>query len=59
MFGEDIWIPGGKPTNNQLLLGAVGEWLARPESSTRRRCVRPSAEVATNKRRAGRYGRGD
>ncbi|MEZ0358056.1 wax ester/triacylglycerol synthase family O-acyltransferase [Mycobacterium sp. SA01] len=29
-FGEDIWIPGREPTNGQLLLGAVGEWLARP-----------------------------
>ena len=29
-FGEDIWIPGREPTNNQLLLGAVGEWFARP-----------------------------
>jgi len=29
-FGEDIWIPGREPTNRQLLLGAVGDWLARP-----------------------------
>ncbi|AKK26644.1 wax ester/triacylglycerol synthase family O-acyltransferase [Mycobacterium sp. EPa45] len=29
-FGEDIWIPSREPTNGQLLLGAVGEWLARP-----------------------------
>ncbi|MGY4710172.1 WS/DGAT/MGAT family O-acyltransferase [Mycolicibacterium sp. CBM1] len=29
-FGEDIWVPGREPTNGQLLIGAVGEWLARP-----------------------------
>ena len=29
-FGEDIWIPGREPSSRQLLLGAVGDWLARP-----------------------------
>ncbi len=30
MFGEDIWIPAREPGDAQLLLGAVGEWIARP-----------------------------
>ena len=29
-FGEDIWIPAREPSDRQLLLGAVGEWIARP-----------------------------
>jgi diacylglycerol O-acyltransferase len=29
-FGEDIWIPGREPGNAQLLIGAVGDWIARP-----------------------------
>jgi diacylglycerol O-acyltransferase len=29
-FGEDIWIPAREPNDRQLLLGAVGEWIARP-----------------------------
>ncbi|BBX17914.1 wax ester/triacylglycerol synthase family O-acyltransferase [Mycolicibacterium duvalii] len=29
-FGEDIWIPAREPSDNQLLLGAVGEWITRP-----------------------------
>lgn len=29
-FGEDIWIPGREPSDRQLLLGAVGEWITRP-----------------------------
>ncbi len=29
-FGEDIWIPGREPSNRRLLLGALGDWLARP-----------------------------
>ena len=29
-FGEDIWIPAREPGNAQLVLGAVGEWVARP-----------------------------
>ena len=29
-FGEDIWIPSREPSDRQLLLGAVGEWIARP-----------------------------
>jgi diacylglycerol O-acyltransferase len=29
-FGEDIWIPAREPSDRQLLLGAVGEWITRP-----------------------------
>jgi len=29
-FGEDIWIPGHDPSNIDLVLGAVGDWVARP-----------------------------
>ncbi|MCG7592683.1 WS/DGAT/MGAT family O-acyltransferase [Mycobacterium sp. C3-094] len=29
-FDEDIWIPGREPSDRQLLLGALGEWIARP-----------------------------
>ena len=29
-FGEDIWIPAREPGDARLLMGAVGEWVARP-----------------------------
>ena len=29
-FGEDIWVPAREPSDRQLLLGAVGEWITRP-----------------------------
>jgi diacylglycerol O-acyltransferase / wax synthase len=29
-FGEDIWIPGREPGTAQLVIGAVGDWIARP-----------------------------
>ncbi|MGL5444981.1 WS/DGAT/MGAT family O-acyltransferase [Mycobacteroides stephanolepidis] len=29
-FGEDIWVPGHEPSANELIAGAVSEWLARP-----------------------------
>ncbi|MGD9618355.1 MAG: wax ester/triacylglycerol synthase family O-acyltransferase [Mycolicibacterium sp.] len=29
-FGEDIWIPSREPSDRQLVLGALGEWIARP-----------------------------
>jgi diacylglycerol O-acyltransferase len=29
-FGEDIWIPGREPGTASLVLGAVGDWIARP-----------------------------
>ncbi|MDF3337163.1 wax ester/triacylglycerol synthase family O-acyltransferase [Mycolicibacterium septicum] len=31
-FGEDIWIPAREPSDRQLVLGAIGEWIARPTS---------------------------
>ncbi|MGV0775467.1 WS/DGAT/MGAT family O-acyltransferase [Mycolicibacterium elephantis] len=46
-FGEDIWIPAREPSDRQLLLGAVGEWLTRPAEQLG--AVRSAvAEVATN-----------
>jgi diacylglycerol O-acyltransferase / wax synthase len=46
-FGEDIWIPGREPSDRQLLLGAVGEWIARPTAQLS--AVRSAVtEVATN-----------
>jgi diacylglycerol O-acyltransferase / wax synthase len=46
-FGEDIWIPGREPSDAGLLLGAVGEWIARP--TVQLAAVRSAvAEVATN-----------
>lgn len=29
-FGEDIWLPKREPSNAQLLIGALGDWVARP-----------------------------
>ncbi|WP_111512545.1 WS/DGAT/MGAT family O-acyltransferase [Mycobacterium kyogaense] len=29
-FAEDIWIPAREPSDRQLLMGALGEWIARP-----------------------------
>ncbi|TRW81128.1 wax ester/triacylglycerol synthase family O-acyltransferase [Mycolicibacterium sp. 018/SC-01/001] len=29
-FDEDIWIPAREPSDRQLLVGALGEWIARP-----------------------------
>lgn len=46
-FGEDIWIPGREPSDRQLLLGAVGEWIARPGAQLA--AVRSAVtEVVTN-----------
>ena len=30
VFDEDIWIPGREPSDRQLMLGALGEWITRP-----------------------------
>jgi diacylglycerol O-acyltransferase / wax synthase len=47
VFGEDIWIPAREPSDAQLLMGAVGEWIARP--GTQLAAVRTAVtEVATN-----------
>src|SRR5262249_7918072 len=46
-FGEDIWIPGREPTTPQLLMGALGGWVARPGSQVD--AVRSAvADIATN-----------
>jgi diacylglycerol O-acyltransferase len=46
-FGEDIWIPAREPSDRQLLLGAVGEWITRPAEQLG--AVRSAVtEVATN-----------
>jgi diacylglycerol O-acyltransferase / wax synthase len=46
-FGEDIWIPAREPSTAQLLLGALGDWVARPGAQVD--AVRSSvSEVATN-----------
>jgi diacylglycerol O-acyltransferase / wax synthase len=46
-FGEDIWIPGREPSDRQLLLGAIGEWIPRPTAQLS--AVRSAVmEVATN-----------
>ena len=41
-FGEDIWIPAREPSDAQLVLGAVGDWVARPGEPARRRSARRS-----------------
>ncbi len=52
-FGEDIWIPGREPSDRDLVLGAVGEWLARPglQLQAVRSAVTNSAELAEIARR--------
>jgi diacylglycerol O-acyltransferase len=46
-FGEDIWIPAREPSDSQLLLGAVGEWVTRPAEQLG--AVRSAVtDVATN-----------
>lgn len=46
-FGEDIWIPAREPSDAQLLMGALGEWIARPGAQAA--AVRSAVtEVATN-----------
>ncbi|MBV8927507.1 MAG: wax ester/triacylglycerol synthase family O-acyltransferase [Mycobacteriaceae bacterium] len=46
-FGEDIWIPAREPSTSQLLMGALGDWVARPR--TQIDAVRSSlTDIATN-----------
>lgn len=46
-FGEDIWIPAREPGDTQLVIGALGEWIARPGAQLA--AVRSAVtEVATN-----------
>ncbi len=55
-FGEDIWIPAREPSDRQLLLGAVGEWVTRPAEQLG--AVRSAvAEVATNGNQLAEVGR--
>ncbi|HYZ67312.1 MAG TPA: wax ester/triacylglycerol synthase family O-acyltransferase [Mycobacterium sp.] len=55
-FGEDIWIPAREPSDRRLLLGAVGEWIARPAEQIA--AVRSAvAEVATNAGQLAEVGR--
>ena len=56
---EDIWLPRGEPSEGQLMIGAVGDWLARPGQelqalrSTFIDVVTTSGELAQVVRRAG------
>src|SRR3954471_12226836 len=55
-FGEDIWIPTREPSDRQLLLGAVGEWITRPAEQLG--AVRSAVtEVATNGSELAEVGR--
>ncbi|MBV9516407.1 MAG: wax ester/triacylglycerol synthase family O-acyltransferase [Mycobacteriaceae bacterium] len=46
-FGEDIWIPGHEPSNFDLVMGAVGDWVARP--GTQLEAIQAAVtEIATN-----------
>ena len=55
-FGEDIWIPAREPSDRQLVLGAVGEWITRPSSQAA--ALRDSVvELATNSRELAAVGR--
>jgi diacylglycerol O-acyltransferase / wax synthase len=55
-FGEDIWIPAREPGSAQLLLGAVGDWVARPGMQLA--AVRSAVtEVATNSGQLVEFGR--
>jgi WS/DGAT/MGAT family acyltransferase len=55
-FGEDIWIPAREPSDRQLVLGAIGEWIARPTSQLA--AVREAVfDVATNSGELAAVGR--
>lgn len=46
-FGEDIWIPGREPSNFELVMGAVGDWVTRP--TTQLQAIRSGvSDVVTN-----------
>ncbi|HZQ30282.1 MAG TPA: wax ester/triacylglycerol synthase family O-acyltransferase [Mycobacterium sp.] len=46
-FGEDIWIPAHEPSSTELVLGAVGDWVARP--GTQLEAVREAVtDIANN-----------
>ena len=47
VFGEDIWIPAREPSNVELVMGAVGDWVARP--GTQVEAIRSSVtDIVTN-----------
>ncbi len=55
-FGEDIWIPAREPSDSQLVLGAIGEWITRPTSQLA--AVRDTVtEVATSATELAAVGR--
>src|SRR5699024_2862647 len=46
-FGEDIWIPAHEPSSMELVMGAVGDWVARP--GTQLQAVREAVtDIANN-----------
>ena len=46
-FGEDIWIPAHEPSNLELVMGAVGDWVTRP--TTQLDAIRTAVnDVVTN-----------
>lgn len=46
-FGEDIWIPAHEPSSMDLVMGAVGDWVARP--GTQLQAVRETVtDIANN-----------
>lgn len=55
-FGEDIWIPAREPSDRQLVLGAIGEWITRP--TTQLAALRDTVtEVATSASELAAVGR--
>ena len=55
-FDEDIWIPAREPSDRQLVLGAIGEWIARPTSQLA--AVREAVfDLATNSGELAAVGR--
>ncbi len=46
-FGEDIWIPAHEPSNLELVMGAVGDWVTRP--TTQLEAMRDAvSDIVTN-----------
>ncbi|MDT5095650.1 MAG: diacylglycerol O-acyltransferase / wax synthase [Mycobacterium sp.] len=55
-FGEDIWIAAHEPSSMELMLGAIGEWVARP--TTHLEAVRSTiSDVAANAGYLADFGR--
>ena len=51
-FGEDIWIPAREPSDAELVMGAVGEWVARPAAQLA--AVRSAVDRRRHQRRPAR-----